>query len=69
MDLRCDKSGKKSIYKNSTPEPDGRGHQGPRRGRPQQADEEGQEIYSNATLAEEDDEAIKLSKLQRPTLI
>ena len=38
-------------------------------GRPQQADEEGEEIYSNTTSAEEADEATKLSKLPRLTLI
>ena len=33
-----------SIYKTSTPEPVGMGHQGPRRGPAQQADEEGEDI-------------------------
>ena len=55
-----------SIYKNRTPEPVGMGHQCPRRGPAQQADEEGQDIYSNYTLA---DEATKLSKLPTLTLI
>jgi hypothetical protein len=58
-----------SIYKNSTPEPFGMGHQGPRRGSAQQADEEGEDIYSNSTLAEKADEATKLSKLPTMTLI
>ena len=40
------------VYKNGTPEPVGMGPQGPRRGPAQQADEEGEEIYSNLTLAE-----------------
>ena len=40
-----------SINKNSTPEPVGMGHQGPRRGPAQQADEEGEDIYYNSTLA------------------
>ena len=40
-----------SIYKNSTPEPVDMGHQGPRRGPAQQADEEGEDIYYNSTLA------------------
>ena len=41
-----------SIYKNSTPEPVGMGHQNPRRWATQQAIEEGEEIYSNSTLSE-----------------
>ena len=57
------------IYKNSTPEPVGMGHQGHRRGPAQQADEEGEDIYSNSTLAEKADEATKLSKLPTLTLI
>jgi hypothetical protein len=56
------------VYKNGTPEPVGMGHQGPRRGPAQQADEEGEEIYSNSTLAEKADEATKLSKLSTLTL-
>ena len=58
-----------SIYKNRTPEPVGMGHQGPRRGPAQQADEEGEDIYYNSTLAEKTDEATKLSKLPTLTLI
>ena len=58
-----------SIHKSSTPEPVGRGHNGPRRGRPPQADEEGEEIYSNSTLAEEASEATKLSNVARLKLI
>ena len=41
----------------------------PEGGRPQQADEEGDEIYYNSTSTEEADEATKLSKLRRLTLI
>ena len=57
------------IYKNSTPEPVGMGHQGPRRGLAQQADEKGVDIYYNSTLAEKADEATKLSKLPTLTLV
>ena len=57
------------IYKNSTPEPVGRGHHGPRRVPAQQADEEGEDFYSNSTLAEKADEVAKLSKLPTLTLI
>ena len=58
-----------SINKNSTPEPFGMGHQGPRRGPAQQADGEGEDIYFNNTFAEKADEATKLSKLPTLTLI
>ena len=57
------------VYKNGTPESVGMGHQGPRRGPVQQADEEGQDIYSNYILAEKADEATKLSKLPTLTLV
>ena len=50
------------IYKNSTPEPVGRNW-------PQQADEEGQDIYSISTLDKEAVEATKFPKLPRLTLI
>jgi hypothetical protein len=49
------------VYKNGTPETVGMGHQGPRRGPAQQADEEGEEIYSYSTVVENADEATKLS--------
>ena len=54
------------IYKNRTPK---QATRTPGGGWPQQADNEGEEIYSNSTLAEEADEATKLSKLPRLTLI
>ena len=57
------------IYKNSTPEPVGMSHQGPRRGPAKQADEEGEDIYFNSTLADKAGEATKLSKLPTLTLI
>jgi hypothetical protein len=56
------------VYKNGTPEPVGTGHEGPRRGPAQQADEEAEDIYSNSTLAEKADEATKLSKFPTLTL-
>ena len=63
MDLRCDKCGKsiRTAHLNRPP--------GPQEGAGLQADKEGEEIYSNSTLAEEADEATKLSKLPRLTLI
>ena len=54
------------IYKKRTPE---LATNTPGGGLPQQADNEGEEIYSNSTLSEESDEATKLSKLPRLTLI
>ena len=45
------------------------GHQGSGRGPAQQADDDGEDIYSNSTLAEKFDEAIKLSKLPTLTLV
>ena len=56
------------IFKNSTPEPVDMGLQGPRRGPAQQADEEGEDIYLNSTLADKADEVTKLSKLPTLTL-
>ena len=50
-------------------EPVGMGHQVPGRGAAQQADEEGEDIYSNSTLAEKVDEATRLAKLPTLTLV
>ena len=69
MDLRCDKCGKYLSIRTTHLNKLAGATRAPGGGRPQQADEEGEEIYSNSTLAEEADEATKLSKLPRLTLI
>ena len=69
MDLRCDKCGKYLSIRTAHLNQLAGATRAPGGGRPQQADEEGEEIFSNSTLAEEADEATKLSKLPRLTLI
>ena len=69
MHLRCDKRGKYLSLRTAHLNQLAGVTRALGGGRPQQVDDEGEEIYSNSTSAEEADEATKLSKLPRQTLI
>ena len=69
MDLRCDKFGKYLSIRTAHLNQLAGATRAPGGGQPQQPDEEGEEIYSNFTSGEKYDEATKLSKLPRLTII